>query len=371
MQPESYRSCVRCVMDTSDRQISFDREGFCNHCVDFLSVASACEYRGLRSESALERLFEDIRHSGKGKVYDCLIGVSGGLDSSYLAYLVKENGLRPLAVHMDNGWDSAEAVLNIRNIVNKLGIDYESRVLDWEQFKSLQLAFLKASVPEAETPTDIAIPAALHKIAEQNGIRHILSAGNLATEGILPKSWHYNAKDVKYFDHIRKTFGGVRLKNFETFDFKREFFFKFAKGIRIDYPLNFVPFSQQQAVDLLREKFDYRYAGRKHYESRYTRFIQSYYLFEKFGIDYRRATLSSQILTGDTTREDAVEQLKVLPYNDDQVEDDKEYIAKKLGISQDEMEAIIALPPKWYWDYPNDDARLRLIYAIYRKVFRK
>jgi N-acetyl sugar amidotransferase len=358
-------------MDTTDPQIIFDKNGHCNHCIEFLSVRNKYKYRGEESDQRLEKIIEKIKLAGKGNDYDCIVGLSGGVDSSYLAYICKEKGLRVLAVHMDNGWSSEEAVLNIKNITNKLGIDYESYVLNWEEFKDLQLAFLKASVPEADTPTDIAILGALHHFASKYNVKYILSGGNMATEGILPKSWHYNAKDLKYFNHIHQTWGTKKLTKFPTFPYSKEMYNKLIKGIKIIYPLNYVSFEKQFAIDLLKEKFDWKYYGGKHYESKYTKFIQSYYLYEKFGIDYRRAGLSSLICIGEIYRETAVEQLKSKPFDPQKIEEDKRYISKKLGVSKEEFERILSLPAKWYWDYPNDDKKLGFIYNTYRKLFKK
>jgi hypothetical protein len=272
---------------------------------------------------------------------------------------------------MDNGWNSEEAVLNIKNIAKTLEVDYESYVLDWEEFKDLQLAFLKASVPEADTPTDIAILASLHKVASKYGIKYIISGGNFATEGILPKCWHYNAKDLTYFNHIQKKFGTVKLRKFPTFGFQKEMYYKLVRRIKMIYLLNYVPFVKEEAMKLLKKELDWKYYGGKHYESKYTGFIQSYYLFEKFEIDYRRATLSSQICTGEVSREDALEILQTKPFNDEKVLEEKKYIAKKLGISFDEFEKIIHLPGKLYRDYPNDEKKLSFIYDTYRKLFKK
>jgi N-acetyl sugar amidotransferase len=358
-------------MDTSDIEITFDELGQCCHCTVFLDQRAKYNYQGKESDDAFDRLLEDVKKSGRGKSYDCVVGVSGGTDSSYLACIVKDRGLRPLAVHMDNGWNSDKAVLNIKNLTRRLNIDYQSFVLDWEEFKDLQLAFLKASIPEAETPTDIAIPAALHRVAARHGVKYILSAGNLATEGILPKSWHYDVKDLKYFNYIYSTFGSRRLKKFPTFGYKTEMFYKLIKGIEIVYPLNLVPFSKAGAVELLSKRFDWRPYGGKHHESRYTKFIQSYYLYEKFGIDYRRATFSTQICAGELTRCEANRELENLPYDPSQIEESKQYISKKLGVSLDEFDRILKLPAKWYWDYPNDNRKLAFIYDTYRKLFKK
>jgi N-acetyl sugar amidotransferase len=358
-------------MDSSDPHIYFNNNGVCNHCTEFLAKRAQYNYRGESSDLELSNWISKIKKAGKGKKYDCVVGLSGGIDSSYAAYIAKQNGLRVLAVHMDNGWNSEEAVSNIRKIAQKLEIDYESYVLDWEEFKSIQLAFLKASVPEADTPTDIAILSALHKIAAKYGIKHIISGGNFATEGILPPSWHYNAKDLTYFKHICRKFGAVKLKKFPTFGFLSEMYYKLVKGIKMVYLLNYVPFDKEGAMQFLQEKLDWKYYGGKHYESRYTGFIQSFYLINKFGIDYRRATLSSQICVGRINREDALKELEALPYKEEKVGEEKNYIAKKLGISADEFQQLLELAPKWYWDYPNDEKRLGFIYDTYRKWFGK
>jgi hypothetical protein len=233
------------------------------------------------------------------------------------------------------------------------------------------LAFLKASVPEAETPTDIALLGAMHEVASKYKIKYIISGGNFATEGILPRYWHYNAKDNKYLNHIHSKFGKLRIHKFPLFGFVKEMYFKLVERIKIIYILNYIPYNKDETIKMLENELDWRNYGGKHYESLYTGFIQSYYLYKKFNIDYRRATLSSQIITGAIKREDALEKLKILPYNESKVEKEKEYIAKKLDISLDEFEKIIALPPKWYTDYPNDEKKLTFIYDLYRKIFKK
>lgn len=358
-------------MDTTDPEITFDSVGNCCHCTEFLGKRAKHAYQGEESDEALDRLVDEVKLAGRGKEYDCVIGVSGGADSCYVAYLAGQRGLRPLAVHMDNGWNSDKAVLNITSVTRKLGIDYESYVLDWEEFKDVQLAFLKASVPEAETPTDVAIPAALHHVAARHGIKYILSGGNLATEGILPKSWHYDAKDLKYFNHIQRKFGARKLRTFPTFGYKREMYYKLVKGIRTLYPLNFVPFVKDEAIKLLEREFDWKHYGAKHQESRYTKFIQSYYLYEKFGIDYRRAGMSIEICAKQLNRAEAVEKLRSKPYDAATIEADTHYISKKLGISRDEFQGILNKPAKWHWDYPTEQKKLAFIYDTYRRVFKK
>jgi N-acetyl sugar amidotransferase len=371
MLSKSYRQCTRCVMDTTDPDIIFNDIGECNHCTEFIEKRALHKYQGASSDKVLVELIERMKQAGSGKEFDCVVGLSGGIDSSYAAYIARQHGLRVLAVHMDNGWNSEEAVQNIKNIANKLDVEYESYVLDWEEFKDLQVAFLRASVPEADTPTDIAILSALHKVAAKYGVKYIISGGNFATEGILPKTWHYNAKDLTYFNHIYKRFGSKRLKKFPTFGFLSEMYYKLIKGIKMVYILNYVPFDKEDAMALLERQLNWKYYGGKHYESKYTGFIQAYYLYEKFGIDYRRATFSSQICVGAVSREEALEELKSKPYKEEQIREEKSYIAKKLGLTENEFESIIKLPPKWYRDYPNDEKRLKLVYDTYRKLFKK
>ena len=371
MTEVKYQICTRCVMDTSDPGITFNQLGECNLCTEFLSKRAKHNYHGEKSDEAFQRLIKEMKAAGKGKEYDCVVGLSGGVDSSYAAYLCKKNGLRVLAVHVDNGWNSEEAVINIKNIAQKLSIDYESYVLDWEQFRDLQLSFLKASVPEAETPTDVALLGAVHQVALRYGVKYIISGGNFATEGILPKFWHYNAKDIKYLKTIQNKFGAKSIKGFPLFSFLIEMYYKLVRKMKIIYILNYVPYSKDKAMDLLKNELDWRYYGGKHYESLYTGFIQSYYLFKKFGIDYRRATFASQICTWELKREDALKMLSKLPYIEEKAQREKVYISKKLNISKENLEDLINLPPKWYTDYPNDEKRLNFIYDVYRKLFKK
>ena len=356
-------------MDTSDPEIRFESNGYCNHCSDYFTKTSKLVYQGEISDNRLLRLVQKIKNSGKNNNYDCVIGISGGVDSIYTAYLAKNLGLRPLTVHMDNGWNSALAVNNIEKTLKKLNFDLHTYVVDWLEFKDLQLAFLKASVPEAETPTDIAIPASLHIIAAQYNIKYIFSGGNYATEGILPNSWHYNAKDVRFLRAIHREFGTKKLKTFPTFGFEKEMYYKFFRGIKMIYPLNYIPYNKQDAIKILEQKLDWKNYGGKHHESIYTKFIQSYLLPEKFDIDYRRATYSTQICSGEIKREEALQELNKKPYDLIKIEEEKEYICKKLDITCEELNNIMNLPPKTYKDYPNDKKRLELIYRVYRKIF--
>jgi N-acetyl sugar amidotransferase len=358
-------------MDTSDPYISFDEQGNCNHCNEFFEKTSKKIYQGKTSDDQLALIVDKIKSKGTGNEYDCIIGLSGGIDSSYVAYHCKKLGLKPLAVHLDNGWNSEEAVLNIKNVCGKLDIDYYSYVLNWEEFRDLQLSFLKASIVEMEIPTDIAILGALHKVAAEKGIKYIISGGNFATEGILPNSWFYDAKDSKLLHSIQEQFGTLKLKSFPTFDFKQETYYKFVKGIRMVYLLNLIAYDKDEAMEFLKNELGWKYYGGKHYESKFTGFIQSFIQPVKFGVDYRRATYSTQICAGSATRDEALEVLAKPSYNIDTIAEEKKYIAKKLDISLSEFEDLMAAPVKTYQDYPNDEKRLTRIYRVYRKYFGK
>lgn len=357
-------------MDTSDPEISFDEQGRCNHCTDYLRRYIDNKPSESVLAAQLQLLAEKIRHSGSGKKYDCVLGISGGVDSCYVACILKKLGLRALLVHMDNGWDAEEAVNNIRHVAGRLGFDYISYVLNWDEFRDIQLSFLKASVIEAETPTDVAIQGALHRVAARYGIKYIVSGGNIATEGILPRLWHYNAKDTVYFNGIIRKFGKIRkAKHFPQFGYRAETWYKIVKGIRTVYLLNYLPFSKSEAVALLQREMNWQDYGGKHHESRYTKFIQSYLLPQKFDLDYRKATLSTQICTGAVTREEALRILEKAPDEKLNIEAEKQYVSKKLGISMAELEEIIARPPKLYADYPNDERKLNFIYKVYHRLF--
>lgn len=369
MIQRDYQQCVRCVMDTTDPEIQFDEKGICNHCTGFIARRREIREMGKAGTEHYESLIQRIKKKGKGRKYDALLGISGGVDSSYAAYLLKKSGVRVLLVHMDNGWNSDDANLNIRNVCRVLGLEYESYVLDWEEFKDIQLAFLKASVVEAETPTDIAIQGALHRIAAENKIKFIISGCNYATEGILPKFWHYNARDTKYFNYIVRKFGKKQVRSFPNFGYLSEMYYKFVKGVRIIYLLNYIDYNKTDAMNVLEQELGWKYYGGKHFESRFTKFVQSYLLPKKFDLDYRKATFSSQICVNEISREEALEELKKSFYNEIDIEKDKEYIAKKLSISKDELNRIIELPGKYYKEYPNDEKKLNFIYGIYRKYF--
>jgi N-acetyl sugar amidotransferase len=367
-EPKPYRQCTYCVMDTTDPEITFNENGECHHCVGYRDYARCLTYQGASSDRDLMALAEKVKSTGRGKEYDCIIGVSGGVDSSYTCYLAKKLGLRPLAVHMDNGWNSDSAVKNIKAICERLQIDYMSYVLNWEEFRDIQLAFLKASIVEMEIPTDVAIPYALHKVAAEHGVKYILSGGNLASEAIMPRTWFYYPKDSKLLKSIHRRFGQRKVKEYPTFDYWREMYYKFVRGIRIVYPLNLTNYSKKEAMDVLQKEIGWVKYGGVHHESMFTRLVLSYIQPRKFGVDYRKCTLSAEICNQLVSRDRALELLKNQPWEAKTIESDMAYVAKKFGITPAELEAILSSPPKSYRDYPNNEKLLDLIYSLYRRL---
>jgi N-acetyl sugar amidotransferase len=355
-------------MDTSDPEIVFDASGRCNHCLRAemllatrLPAYKTGEYRG-------ERIADRIRRSGKGRDYDCIVGVSGGVDSTYAAYTAKKLGLRPLAVHFDNGWNSELAVSNIEQTLRRMGIELYTYVVDWEEFRDLQLSFLRASVPDAEIPTDHAIWALLYQAARRFGLRFIISGTNLSTESILPRSWTYYVTDWRYIKSIHEAFGTRPLQSYPHSDlptFMRYVLVHRLRGISL---LNAVEYNKAAAIAELQREIGWRDYGGKHRESIYTRFFQSYILPNKFGIDKRRAHLSSLIMTGQTSREAALEELRHPPADAQEMAADLTYVVKKLDLSMAEFEALMCIPPRSYRDFGNNADRFEQIKRVMRQL---
>jgi N-acetyl sugar amidotransferase len=359
-------------MDTSDEDIVFDEQGICNHCKEFEAVLKRTQLKPDEAAAKLYELLQMIKAKGKGRSYDCVVGISGGVDSCYTAYLCKEWGLRPLLLHMDNGWNSDISVNNIKKIVDKLKLHYQSYVLDWKEFRELQLAFLKSSIVDLEMPTDLAIAASLYEVASKHHIPFIVSGGNYTGEGILPLTWGYHVlKDSYLYRHIVKKFSSTRNKKVPYVGLWSEFYYKFVKRIKTVYPLNYVQYNKDRAREFLKKEFDWRDYGGKHHESKITGFWQSYAMPTKYNMDYRRATLSSQIVSGQVTREEALKKLKDLPYDPAKVDEDKNFIAKKFNISVDELNYYLSQPPKTYKDFPNQKKFILFTYQLYRKLFAR
>ncbi|MGC5077819.1 N-acetyl sugar amidotransferase [Agrococcus sp. DT81.2] len=351
-----YQRCVRTIMDTTDPDIWFDRDGVSSHALNFdatnKEMVQAAQSGRLAGE--LDALVAKIKASGKGKQYDCIVGVSGGVDSTYLILQAIRLGLRPLAVHFDSGWNSELAVDNIHNIVKRLDVDLYTHVVDWREMRDLQLSFLKASVANCDTPTDHAFAWVAYQQAVKYGVKYILSGSNLASESILPKSWGYNASDAKHVKAIHKRFGKVDLKTYPLMGlFKRHLWYPHVRNVKTVKPLNLMPYRYAEAKKQITEEVDWRDYGGKHYESVFTRYFQGYYLPRKFGFDKRLAHYSSLILSDQMTRDEALRLMESENYPESLRVQDHEFIAKKLGLSVDGLEAIYALPPKEYSEYPN------------------
>jgi len=340
--------CKRCVLDDGIPNIRFDENGICNYCklFDELTARFPNDSRG---DNIVAGMIERIRKNGKGKEYDCVVGISGGVDSTYLLYKILQFGLRPLAVHFDNGWDSELAVNNINNLLKKNNVELFTYVVDWEEFKNLQLAFFEASVPDIEMLTDHAIIAVLYKTAVKYKLKYILVGNNFRTEGVIPRGWTY--WDNKYFYDIVNKFSKVRVKSYPILSSFKKFYYKRIKKIEFISLLNYMNYQKSDVINLLEEKMDWRNYGGKHYESIFTRWFQSHYLPQKFNIDKRKVHLSALICSGQKSREDALNELRNEPYPLEAIEKDTIYIKKKLELSDHRYEELWSKKPLTFRNY--------------------
>ena len=349
-----YRICTNCVMDTSAPNITFDDRGWCDYCRNYHANIKPNWHPDETGARLLEPTLEKIRSQGRGQDHDCLIGISGGVDSSYVAYAAKRKlGLRPLLFHVDAGWNSQEAVNNISRLVDGLDLDLHTEVVNWLEMKDLQRAFLKAQVPHQDTPQDHVFFASLYNFAAKHGFKYILTGANYSTECVRePLDWHYHASDLRQLKDIHNRFGERPLKTFPTADiFKYKLYYRYIKGVQVVKPLNHMPFIKDQAMQELVDEFGWQVYAHKHYESRFTRFYEGYWLPRKFGFDKRRAHFSSVILTGQMTRDEALERLARPAYDEQQMQQDFEYVAKKLDFTVDELRQIMDGPNKTFRDY--------------------
>lgn len=371
MKECSYQICSNCVMDTTDSHIVFDDKGVCDHCNTFYNHTLQYWDTGERGKKNLEKIIANIKKAGRGKDFDCIIGMSGGIDSSYLTYLAtKVFGLKPLVFHVDAGWNSQEAVNNIEKIVDNLKLDLHTEVIDWHEMRDLQLAFLKAGVPHIDTPQDHAFFATMYKFSEKYNIKNILTGSNLSTECVRnPIEWMYYQSDSVQIRDIHKKFGTRALLNFPlTNILHHKIYLQYIKKIKIVKPLNYVPYIKEEAIKLLVDQFGWQPYKQKHFESRFTRFYEGFWLPQKFGYDPRKVQLSSLILTGQITRAKALEELKRPSYDGFNIEADFEYISNKLGISTSELECYFKAENKSYKDYKSQ-AKLYDIGAMALKAF--
>jgi N-acetyl sugar amidotransferase len=344
---KKYQMCTRCVMDTTATEIVFDEKGVCNFCRDYDVLAAKTVLRPLNVRlKELDESVLKIKELGKNSKYDCIIGLSGGVDSSYICLWAKQVGLRPLIVHFDNGWNSELAVKNIENIIQKLGFDLYTYVISWEEFKDLQLAYLKASVIDIEVPTDQLIFASLYDIAKKYKIKSIVNGLNIVTEGILPRSWIYMDKlDTVNLGNIHKKFGTIPLKNFPRLGLTKQYINRVLYKMFAVAPLNLLDYHKNGVKQTLIRELGWRDYGGKHYESVFTRFYQGYILLKKFGVDKRKAHLSSMIASGQITRQEALEELARPTYDEKMQQEDLEYVIKKFGLSKAEFDELMSRPP--------------------------
>lgn len=358
LRPRSFQVCSKTVMDTTDPDISFDSSGICNYWHEFQEFSA-----GLPSTQERRRRFDEaitaIKLEGRGKEYDCVLGLSGGVDSSYLAHVAKHSGLRPLVVHFDNGWNSELAVSNIEQLVTRLGFDLHTFVMDWDEFKDLQRAYFKASVIDLEVPTDHMIYGALHRIAAERGIRNILSGTNYATEWLLPRAWYYRKYDLRNLKQIHRRFGERPLRKLPSIGVWEQAYFRHFRGVRTWPLLDLVDYFKADAKALLMRELGWRDYGGKHYESVFTRFYQGYILPRKFAVDKRKAHLSSLILTDQITREEALRDLENPTYHEELQQEDKRYVGKKLGFTESEFEEVLSLRNERHESYGTDETQRR------------
>jgi N-acetyl sugar amidotransferase len=354
--PAPYQICTRCVMDSSDPNIVFDANGVCNHCKLIIESRDRYWLPDERGAKKLETLIAAIKRAGQGRPYDCIMGLSGGVDSSYLAMKGKEWGLRILAVHVDAGWNSELAVKNIERIVTKLGIDLHTFVIDWEEIRDLQRAFLKAGVPNQDIPQDHAFFAALYRETARQNIPYVLTGSNYATESILPSAWGYSASDLTHIMAIHRQFGSRPLRKFPRLGF---FYFNYylprIKRVKIVAPLDLMPYSKTMAMTELAAKFDWQYYGGKHYESRFTKFFQAYYLPTRFGFDKRRAHVASLVAAGEISRDQGLAEMEKPLYAPKELERDRSFIMMKLGFSAAEFDALLRQPLRQHREFPTNE----------------
>lgn len=356
-------------MDTSDSNISFDENGVCDHCNTFFSDIEPFWNPNDIGWAQIQETAEDIKRQGRGKDFDCIIGISGGVDSSYLTYLAKAKlDLRPLVFHVDAGWNSQEAVNNIERIIDGLGLDLYTEVIDWEEMKDLQLAYFRSGVPHIDTPQDHAFFATMYKFASEYDVKYILTGGNYSTECVRnPLEWMYYQSDSTQLRDIYRKHGNGKLKTFPVTNILwHKVYLPYIKRIKTIRPLDYMHYDKLEAIEFLVKEFGYQTYGQKHFESRFTKFYEGFWLPRKFGYDTRKVQYSSLILTGQMLREEALQKLEKPAYDEEQIEHEFDYIASKLGISVAELNTYLEGPNRSYKDYRSQ----RPIYDIGARIMR-
>jgi len=356
-----YQMCTRCVMDTTDSAIQFDDNGVCNHCTQFDAKKDLILLPEKERDAKLAEFVDGVKEWGTDKQYDCIAGISGGVDSTYMVYKAKQLGLRPLAVHLDNGWNSRLAVTNIERVLNHLGVDLYTHVINWEEFKDLQNAYFNASVVDIEVASDHAITAIIHNVAAKRGVEYILLGSNFATEGIMARSWVWRKNDLRNLLDIHKKFGSKKLKTYPKLGFLKLVYLKRIKKIKHFPFLNYIHYNRQEAKQLLIDELGWEDYGGKHHESIFTKFYQSHILPRKFNIDKRKAHLSTMICSGQTTKDEAIKVLEESLYDEQELKRDTEYVLKKFGWTEEEFEQLMALPIRPHGEFKTDRWKRKIL----------
>ena len=368
-----YQICSNCIMDTTDPNISFNHEGICEYCNNFESTIAPNWNTGTKGAAQILQMADTIRDAGKGKDFDCIIGLSGGLDSSYAAYIAAEvMGLRPLLFHVDAGWNTDQAVGNIEKLVDGLGLDLYTEVVNWEAVKRMQVAFLHAGIPDQDLVQDAAFFSGLYKFARKHKIKHIITGSNFSTECCRePEEWGgYLGIDKTLFSDIWKSCGdGKPNEDFPLVDILvYKLWYQKVLGMKIHYPLNLVPYIKKDAEDELEKRFGWKRFQHKHHESRFTRFYEDYWLPRRFGYEKRRAHFSSLIMTGQMTRDEALDRISRPEMDANFLKQEFEYVAHKLNLTVDELQALFDMPKKTFRDYKNKRDLIGLGANIMRKL---
>jgi N-acetyl sugar amidotransferase len=359
-------------MDTTDPRISFDERGQCDHCRNYYSNILPNWHTDQRGQDALGQIADKIRREGKDKEFDCIIGLSGGTDSSYTAFITKEKlNLRPLLLHVDAGWNTQQAVSNIEKLVDGLGLQLYTEVVDWEEMKDLQVSFLKSQIPDQDLPQDGAFFSALYLFARKHGIKYVLTGANYSTECCRePEEWGgYPGIDKTLFEDIHKKFGKKPLTNFPLIDILTyKLFYTYGLGMKVVRPLNYVPYIKKDAETELERRFGWQKFQHKHHESRFTRFYEDHWMLRKFGFEKRRAHFSSLIMTGQMKRDEALARIAHPELDDHFYTHEFEYVANKLELTSKELQAIFDCPNKTFRDYKNKHNFIRLGANTMRKL---
>ncbi|MES2675598.1 MAG: N-acetyl sugar amidotransferase [Pseudomonadota bacterium] len=375
----AFQICTRCVMDTTDSKIKFDESGVCDHCRSYDKDTLPNWHTDERGRKELEKTIVKIKKDGEGRDFDCIIGMSGGADSSYLLHVaVKELGLRPLVFHVDGGWNSQIAVNNISVMIEKLGLDLYTEVINWEEMKDFQLSYFKAGLPNTDIPQDHAFVATLYNFAAKYKIKYILNGGNFSTECVRnPMEWLYYGTDMAQINDVIKKFGTIPLKTYPFSSILRhKIYLRYIVGVEVVKPLNFFPYIKAEAMKFLEQEYNWQPYPQKHFESRFTRFYEAYWLPQKFGYDTRKVQFSSLILTGQMTRDEAIEKLIQPAMSEDDARQEFEYVATKLGITTAEFKGYFDAPNKTYKDYKNNEtmfvwgAKIMKLLGIERAIKR-